>query len=914
MYKQFSLLLLPVFILFCLPSKAQVSAGGAPYSIIHAGIVNTTVPIISLPVVDVDALLTEDAVNDSKNQPYRFGAEIKTRIDLNNSGQWETLPNGDRLWRVSVYSKKAKTLNFVFSQFYMPPGAKLHLYNANKTELIGAFTSSNNKETGLFATGLIRGEQTTLEYYEPAQVAGQGRVSISKAVHGYRGFFSLEKGFGDSGSCNNNVNCPEAADWQEQKRSVAMILSGGFRACSGAMVNNVGNDCTPYFLTANHCLDSSVSTWVFMFNYESPACENTDGPLNQTVSGATLLAHASASDFAILLLSEVPPIDYNIYYAGWSAEPTAGTSSVGIHHPAGDIKKITFNVDPLVSSEGLSGTPDSHWEVTEWEDGTTEGGSSGSPLFDQNKRIVGQLHGGTASCNSLTEDAYGKVAYSWTTGTTAATRLRDWLDPGNTGTLAIDGRNCSVPIYSLDAGISQVTAPPPFLCNVPFVVPEIVVRNYGSTTVTSFTIVWQLDGGMVNTFEWTGLLEFLAPTYISLPTLVVPDGDHSLWVSVVQPNGSATDENILNDSAFYDFTTTSGSNITVNIVCDYWADETSFSISNQQGEVLYNQTGFSAFQTVNETLCLPAGCYTFTILDAYGDGMEPDGSYLVTMPDGTIIAEGGGNFGYSEDYEFCMESQGFLASIANIPLQTCPLPAAIQFFGGPSSSTTFNWQFEGGNPATSEEANPIVLYDEPGSYGVTLIVSDGITSDTLTYTNYVNVYPNLEITGSEITPAFSPNSTDGAISISVDGGQLPYTYLWSNNATTPAISGLSPGQYCVTVSAGNNCTITNCYTVPVTVSIQEGNSPLSYQISAYPNPVIHEAQIVLQSPVAGIYSLLVYDIMGRLIDNCSFQLPLESGTTILPLPTVNLPAGVYHATLQTTDGQLLGTTRLVVLK
>ncbi|QQS29646.1 MAG: PKD domain-containing protein [Sphingobacteriales bacterium] len=914
MYKQSTIFVLLFLIFVCLPAKAQVSAGGTPYSIAHPEIVGAAIPVITLPAVDIEALILEDMVNDAKNQPFRFGAEIKTMIGLDNSGIWETLPNGDRLWRVSVYSKKAKTLNFVFSSFYMPPGAKLHLYNGSKSEIIGAFTSSNNKSHGLFSTGLIRGDLTTFEYYEPAQVSGQGRLSISKAVHGYRGFFSPEKGFGDSGSCNNNVNCPEAADWQDQKRSVALIISGGFRACTGAMVNNVNNDCTPYFLTANHCLDSSVSTWVFMFNYESPDCTNIDGPLNQTASGCTLMASASASDFALVLLSEVPPIDYNIYYSGWSAESTPGTSSVGIHHPAGDIKKITFNEDVLVSSEGLSGVTDSHWEVTEWEDGTTEGGSSGSPLFDQNKRIVGQLHGGTASCNSLTYDAYGKVAYSWSTGTTATTRLRDWLDPVNTGILAIDGRNCSEPLYSLDAGITQLTAPPPFLCNVSEIVPQILVRNYGSTTLTSFTVVWQLDGGLVQTFEWTGSLEFLAPAYISLPTILVPDGEHSLWVSVVQPNGSATDENILNDSVFFNFTTTSGSNVSVSLVCDYWADETSFTITNQQGEVLYNQSGFSSFQNFNQNFCLPADCYTFTILDSYCDGMDPGASYQVILPDGSIIAEGGGNFGCSESYDFCMESPAFQASIANLPMQSCPLPAVVQFVGGPSTATTFSWQFEGGNPSSSEEANPIVLYEEPGSYAVTLIVSNGVDTDTLTYPDYITIFPELELTGSIITPAFSPNSTDGAISISLSGGVQPYTYIWSNNATTPEISGLSPGQYCVTVTAGINCSLTDCFTVPVVVNTEPEAIPLQYQVSIYPNPVSHSAQIRLEIPQTGNYNLLFFDLIGRCLDNSLYKLALSEGITTIPLNIQNLPGGFYFAGLQTTDGQLLNTTRWVVLE
>ncbi|HRI27687.1 MAG TPA: T9SS type A sorting domain-containing protein [Chitinophagales bacterium] len=903
---------LPVlFLCSYMLAVAQVSAGGAPYSFVYPNQVSAYVPVATLPAVDVAALLAEDALNDAKNQPYRFGAELKVQFTPDNAGLWETLPNGDRLWRLRIYGKQARTINLIFSRFYMPPGAKLHLYNGSKTDLIGAFTSANNKPHGQFATGLLRGDITTLEYYEPALVAGQGKIAISKAVYGYRGFFSPEKGFGDSGGCNNNVNCPEGADWQDQKRSVALIISGGFRACSGAMVNNINNDCTPYFLTANHCLDGSVNTWVFMFNYESPTCDNIDGPLNQTTSGCTLVANAPASDFALLLLSEVPPIDYNVYYAGWSAETTPGTSSVGIHHPAGDIKKITFNYDPLVSTEGLSGVADSHWEVTEWEDGTTEGGSSGSPLFDQNKHIVGQLHGGTASCSSITYDAYGKVSYSWNTGATASNRLRDWLDPGNTGTLVLDGRNCSEAVYSLDAGIAQITAPGSFLCNVSAITPQILVRNYGSTPLTALTIAYQINGGLIETLEWTGYLEFLSPAYISLPSISLPDGEHTLWVAVVQPNGIALDENILNDAATTTFTVTGGSDIAVQIVCDFWAEETSFTITNQQGQTFYTGGGFSAFQTYNLSYCLPMGCYIFTILDSYCDGMDPGASYAVALPDGTVAVQGGGNFGCSQAYNFCVESSALIATIDTAYLQPCNLPGVVQFYGGNDGATTYNWQFEGGFPETSTEQNPIIIYNQPGVYDVSLIVSNSLNTDTLMLTDYLTIYPALSLNGS-ITPAQTPNSTDGAIALLAEGAQSPYIYGWSNGATTPDIANLAPGQYCVTLTAANGCTATACYTVGTVVGLPHSATGGS-TIALYPNPASDAAWLLLQMPQPGSFTASIYDLPGRLLQ----RFPLEattSGSHTFELPLQNLPNGVYLLTVESKDRQVAGTVRLAIVR
>ena len=210
-----------------------------------------------------------------------------------------------------------------------------------------------------------------------------------------------------------------------------ILTSGGSRLCTGSLVNNVRQDLTPYFLTANHCLGGE-SSWVFMFQYESAGCSNQDGPTYMTVQGSTLLNNASTSDYALLRLDETPPESYEIHYAGWSAENTAPVNPVGIHHPSGDIKKITFDYDTGIS-DGWSGNDGSHWRVADWEDGTTEPGSSGSPLFDANHRIVGQLHGGEAYCAYNVNDYYGKVSTSWNLG------LKNYLDPDNTGLMLLDG-------------------------------------------------------------------------------------------------------------------------------------------------------------------------------------------------------------------------------------------------------------------------------------------------------------------------------------------------------------------------------------------------------------------------------------------------------------------------------------------
>ncbi len=442
-YKQFVMIFAALG--FLTQAEAQISQGGRPHS--FSNTVSDSIATRTMAGVDVPALLAEDELEAAQDAPIprRFGYAFSVSLGLDNAGTWTELPNSDRVWRLRLAAPDAYSINLLYDEFWLPAGGRLFIYNEDQSMVLGAFTSANNKEHGKFSTGLVRGDISILEYFEPADARGKGQINISTIVHAYRNFFGLTtvtglgKGHGNSGSCNNNVNCPEGVPWAEEKQSVVMIVLGnGDRNCSGVMVNNVKFDYTPYLLTADHC-SGGEATWVVMFNYESPTCTNTDGPTNQTISGATVRAKNSASDFELVELSSNPPSSYNVYYAGWSNVNTAPDSSVGVHHPSGDIKKISFDYDAAVSDTWTATPSNSHWKVI-WDDGTTESISSGSPLFDPSHRIVGQLHGGTASCSKPNDpDFYGKFSMSWNYGGTAATRLKDWLDPDATGAETLGG-------------------------------------------------------------------------------------------------------------------------------------------------------------------------------------------------------------------------------------------------------------------------------------------------------------------------------------------------------------------------------------------------------------------------------------------------------------------------------------------
>ena len=304
-------------LLIGLPTLAQVTNEGNPLS----WDLNLSVDGVnekSLPEFDMNQIKAEDEINDQKpDSPWRFGYTHSVDFGLED-GTWTELENGDRIWRMLVSSTGALSLNFIFDDFYIPEGGKLYLYSDDREELLGAYTSIQNQESGILGTWLVSGDKVWLEYYEPSNVLNQGRLHIAKATHGYRNVASNHsKGLNDSGNCNLDVNCSIGDDWEDlknhNKKSVALIIMGG-SVCSGALINNTENDGIPYFLTANHCYGGNEASWAFRFGWISPTnvCATTansqNGPTNMTISGATLKSRSSSSDFALVQINSSIPI------------------------------------------------------------------------------------------------------------------------------------------------------------------------------------------------------------------------------------------------------------------------------------------------------------------------------------------------------------------------------------------------------------------------------------------------------------------------------------------------------------------------------------------------------------------------------------------------------------------------------
>jgi hypothetical protein len=378
----------------------------------------------------------------------------------------------------------ALSINLTCDKFWIPEGGKMFLYTSDKKQSIGAFTSKNNKgdKNNLrgFATELLYSDRVTIEYYQPKEVTDEAVISISNVVHGYRQLRFNVPGSGTSGDCQVNINCSEGQSWQNEKKAVALIFEEGHQRGSGSLVTTINNAPTPYFLTANHCINNghdalslpNLDYWVFYWNHEVPGCERTNYiPPYHTTSGAMIKANNNISDFALLLLDEDPReiVGYNPYYLGWDASGNTGGCGVCIHHPNRDVKKISTVASTPVSTEYEGYTPGNNytywkvnWASTENGYGTTEVGSSGSPLLNSSHRIIGQLYGGRSNCSDQSlPDWFGKFSVSWTGNgdPSICRRLNHWLDPDNSGALTKDGAyNCSIegPDFVCDSSVYVV--------------------------------------------------------------------------------------------------------------------------------------------------------------------------------------------------------------------------------------------------------------------------------------------------------------------------------------------------------------------------------------------------------------------------------------------------------------------------
>ena len=877
----FGLIALLSLIFFSDSVSAQISHGGKPWTFNTAkggpsSFINVEYDEIVLKSPDVEPLIAEDLANASKDLPLRVGVSIDADISMENAGTWTDLPMGARLWTLKVKVPGAKALTLGFEDFYLAEGSKLFFYNENRKQVLGAFTSENNLENRTFAIEQVQGEVVYIEYYEPAYKksgsAGKTAFHIFDVGYFYREFTDLkpykdtQTRVQESEPCEVDINCTPVGDnWQDEKRGVAQITlksGGGWYVCTGSLINNTNSDGTPYFLTAFHCGEDNTTTaefnqWIFKFKYEAPAAQAsgngttiTSEPSSaRSITGCTKKASgdiSGGSDFLLLLLNTTPTAAYEPYYNGWNRSTTAPSNGVGIHHPAGDIKKISTYTTSQSSSYTGSATG-AHWRL-QWRQnangfGVTEGGSSGSPLFDSNGFVVGTLTGGSSYCTATAGyDYYGKISYHWqSNGNTNATQLKPWLDPSNSNVTTCPGYD----------PFANQPPEPDFAASSTTILEGGSVDFYNYTMNNPVSYSWSFPGATPSSStaqEPTGITYNTPGSYNVTLAATNANGTNSVtkngYINVVSASGSFCDTvsqfggtptiftlgngymagtngydmtswaekfsaispyNRISGFRFYPVVANNATNS--NVTFKVWSlssdvpNEVIASKSIPMSTVVsaMNNTGYIDIELDN-AVDIPADGFAIGFdrpgTPASGDTLatytnNEDGDYNTAM----VYFQGSWNlyasllqdavsFQYPMFPFVCYDGSQPPTANFTSDVRQVEVGGSVTFADISSGNVlSRSWTFEGGSPSTSTAENPVVTYSAVGSYQVSLTVTNENGSNTKTVTAYIDVYdPNS-------TNAFSLDF-EACANFQVDNFD-PWTTYDGDGYTTYSASGLT---------------------------------------------------------------------------------------------------------------------------
>ncbi len=481
--------------------------------------------------LDFARLEREDSANDFKDRTGGWRFAVPSDVDLTpaNAGTWTQGVDGNWTWRFRVIAKDAVHLNFGFSLFKLPEGAQFWIQRPDGKQMVGPYTHKDMTLSLQLWTPILVGDDAVMVLSVPNGLQSQVEMRLARISQGYRGFGYQSKWY-KSGSCNMDVACLGSGDtWNNPRGSVGAYTVGGTDTCTGSLVNNTNNDRRMLFATAAHCTVTSgnVASVLVYWRFENASCRTPGSAASgtpipkpaTTSSGLAWLASTNSpfsgstpgdtrSDWTLIELNPPNASGLNLYWAGWDRrDPTTATANcasppqagdpsntvglcAAIHHPNVDEKRITF-VDRNLELGNISSATNSHWHAfwagsgaghsppvlpnlpppvtTPVVNGVTEPGSSGSPLYSAEKRLIGVLSGGPSACGSTganLSDFYGGLFKSWegvgvgpscnTTPPLSTTCMRPYLDPAGTNPEFIEGRaECTQP-----ASPTNVTATP----------------------------------------------------------------------------------------------------------------------------------------------------------------------------------------------------------------------------------------------------------------------------------------------------------------------------------------------------------------------------------------------------------------------------------------------------------------------
>ncbi len=371
-----------------------------------------------LPPIDVQSLIKEDR-DAGKGRPLRVGIHRPINASPQTHGEWYDYRGGKgSVWFFQIHVESALGIRVHFTDVNLPRGARVYVYSPSHPENY----SGPHVWGPSFWAGTIGGDTVIIEMaipmpYDPYGPGIKPPFIIKEISHMY-GDPQSKSEFGifpRASSCNNDASCYPA--WALEGDAVGRILidlGGSTAYCTGTMLHSQMTDDTPYFLTANHCIDENtdLSDVDIYWFYETSACNgpSPDMYLTPKSNNAVFYAGKNLSEFTDFTLLEIlGTVPRNLTWASWTAkEPDIGDAVVGIHHPGlptDDHRRISLGI--------VDTDTNNFWNIL-WNSGSTEIGSSGSCIWNSADQCIGQLYGGGASCsNPLGTDAYGKFSVSY---------------------------------------------------------------------------------------------------------------------------------------------------------------------------------------------------------------------------------------------------------------------------------------------------------------------------------------------------------------------------------------------------------------------------------------------------------------------------------------------------------------------
>lgn len=447
-----------------------VSEGATPVGL--RGGLRTVVelPKSSLGRFDRDsALMALQRHNDDRGlmRDYLFAIKETAEVDLIKAGGHFT-DGGREVWQYRVTSKGAQSLSFFFDHFYLPSGAFLSVYSSSDPSVaIGPFGAENNNAHQALSTVPILADDVILEVVAPRGTTPI--VSLSEVNTGLLNVFDAFEG--NTFPCSPDVACmPQVSD---VNRSIVVVIVNGVALGTGTLVNTPKNDGAPLILTASHVMSHNfryrdyvrrATKTVVVFNYHSPICGDGIQPsVSQALSGATLVGVDEKTDFALIRMGTPPPASYGVYYSGWSAEDSPKGPFMNLHHPKvqptkynqydGDLRYVSF------PDTGYPFGKDLYYEIPAWTIGTTAPASSGSPLLDNEKQVIGALTGGGSACGLAWSDYFSSLHKLWERASTSedARKIVEALTGGNVTLLSQSGREATGELFPGTSRVSHIS-------------------------------------------------------------------------------------------------------------------------------------------------------------------------------------------------------------------------------------------------------------------------------------------------------------------------------------------------------------------------------------------------------------------------------------------------------------------------